>query len=269
MSENVSEPLLAYRQVGQSGPALVFLHGLYGFGRNWQSIARELAQDYQVYLLDLRNHGLSFHSDRWDYSAMAQDVHELMQSLGIQSFALIGHSMGGKVAMQYAFDYGQHLTHMIIVDIAPKVYAAEYHQSLLQALAEIDLESIESREAVSQHLSSKIPQKAVRDFLLSNLRQQKQDQQAPTSWYWQFNLQVIQAHLANITGNISASSVAFDDCPVLFLAGADSDYIVPEDLGLVHHYFPQAQCRWIAHAGHWVHVDQAQQVIAVCRDFLA
>lgn len=268
MSESSSEPFLNYRQLGESGPVVVCLHGLYGSGRNWQSIARDLARDYQVYLLDLRNHGLSFHSECWDYSAMARDVHELMQSLGIQSFALIGHSMGGKVAMQYALDYGQHLTHLMIVDIAPKVYASEYHHSLLQALAEIDLESMESREAVSQNLSSKIPQKDIRDFLLSNLRQQKQEQQAPASWYWQFNLPVIQAQLANITGNISASQTGFQDCPVLFLAGADSDYILPEDIELIHQYFPEAQCRWIENAGHWVHVDQAQVVIAISRDFL-
>lgn len=263
-----SAPLLHYRQLGQSGPVLVFLHGLYGSGRNLQNIARDLAQDYQVYLLDLRNHGQSFHSDLWDYPHMAEDVHVLMQSLGIQSFALIGHSMGGKVAMQYALDYGHHLSHLVVLDVAPKSYAAAYHQTLLQSLAAVNLSAVSSREALSQQLSAEIPQKDVRDFLLSNLRQYTQSDAAHTGWHWQFNLPILQAQVENITGEMSAPALSFDDCPVLFLAGAESDYILPEDLGLIQRYFPQAHCHWIAHAGHWVHVDQAPTVIARIRDFL-
>lgn len=256
-------PLLNFRQLGEQGPALILLHGLYGSGRNWASIARRLAADYRVWMPDLRNHGSSFHAQSWDYPSMAQDLEQLRQALQLERFALLGHSMGGKVAMQYALDYGQALEQLVIVDIAPKPYGADYHRGLLQALSQLDLGQLSSREEASQQLAAAIPEADVRAFILMNL------QRTAAGWQWQFNLPVLQAQLENITGNLSLEGrQPFDSCPVLFIAGERSDYLKPQDLPAVRAYFPQAGCEWIANAGHWVHAEQPDALLSLLKSFL-
>lgn len=259
----MTERLLEYRQLGEQGPALICLHGLYGYGRNWNSLARQLASQYQVILPDLRNHGKSFHDPEWTYSAMASDLQILAEHLGLTRFSLLGHSMGGKVAMQYALnDTHNSLERLIIVDIAPRPYNPTYHQKLLTALSQLDLTQLDSREQADQQLSRAIPEAGVRSFLLSNLI--KSDQ----NWAWQFNLPVLHERIELITENLDTSSGPFNACPVMFLAGADSDYVRPEDKPAILEVFPQASCEWIPDSGHWVHVDQPQILLERVKDFL-
>ncbi len=254
---------LEYRKVGEQGPALICLHGLYGYGRNWNSLARQLSKNYQVFLPDLRNHGKSFHDSDWTYPAMAKDIADLAEQLGLSSFSLLGHSMGGKVSMQYALDYGQHsLERLIIVDIAPRDYNPAYHQGILTALQALNLSSLESREQADQQLQSQISEAGVRSFLLSNLLKTEQ------GWEWQFNLPVLHDGLTNVTANIETRSAPFDSCPVLFLAGSESNYVRRSDLTEIQTLFPAAELEWIQGAGHWVHVDQPQALLERVQNFL-
>jgi esterase len=257
-------PLLTYRQLGSSGPALICLHGLYGYGRNWNSIARQLSAQFRVILPDLRNHGKSFHAEPWDYAAMAQDVAELAKHLELESFSLMGHSMGGKVAMQYALSSGStSLEHLVIVDIAPRPYEADYHRGLLQALLNLDLAAVQEREDADAALAEAIPEAKVRSFLLSNLVRTE------AGWAWQFNLPLLHDRIELITANIDASSAPFSACPVLFIAGSDSDYVSPKDEPQIKALFPQARLEWIADAGHWVHVDQPDALLKSLLSFMS
>jgi len=255
-------PFLNFQVLGDQGPALVILHGLYGYGRNLYSLARQLAQTHRVYLPDLRNHGKSFHSPVWSYGAMAEDISRLAQHLGLQDFALLGHSMGGKVAMEYALAQLQPaLSQLVVVDIALRSYDMSYHQQLLNTLAELDLSQLRSRQEADKLLAEKIPEAPVRQFLLSNL---KADQGV---WSWQFNLPVLQSQLTQITGNLALTRAPFEG-PALFVGGADSDYLLPADLPQIQALFPQAHCQWLPQAGHWVHIDQPTALLSILQEFL-
>lgn len=253
-------PLLNYREQG-TGPTLICLHGLYGYGRNWAGLARALP-DWRVILPDLRNHGQSFHSPEATYAAMAQDLAELVAALKLESFSLLGHSMGGKVAMQYALAFQPtQLRHLIGVDVAPKAYATREHEAILKALSELDLSQVHSRQDAEVALASAIPALVVRRFLVSNLRQGER------GWEWQFNLPVLREQIGLIAGTIETEG-AFQACPVLFVSGGRSDYLRPEDHALVLRYFPQARFEVVPQAGHWLHVEAPQAFQYLIADFL-
>ena len=256
--------MIAYQTLGEpSAPALMLLHGLYGYGRNWLGMGRSLAADYQVILPDLRNHGDSFHAETWDYPSMAADIAELADALELKTFALLGHSMGGKVAMHYALHQGaERLSHLVVADISHRAYDAAYHQHLLAALSQLELQALASRAEASEALAAAIPEAAVRQFLLSNLKRDPQQ-----GWVWQFNLPVLQRGLSAITAALDLQDRCFAR-PTLFLGGGDSDYLRPEDLTALQPYFPQARAQWIPAAGHWLHADQPEAVEAALRRFL-
>ena len=240
-------------------PPLICLHGLYGYGRNWLSVARQWGQ---VYLPDLRNHGKSFHHMQHDYASMAADLEELVQTLQLEHFALLGHSMGGKVAMHYALEFGQKLSHLIVADIAPKVYLGDEHEQILQALMTLDLTQIRSRQEADKALKAQLPQQQVRQFLLSNLRPNPQGQ-----WQWQINLQALWENLPEIRGN-SLPDKSCQGPQVLFLSGTLSNYIQREDRSTIKQYFPQARFVKLKDAGHWLHIDQPEAVSHSVKLFL-
>ncbi|MBF2053284.1 MAG: alpha/beta fold hydrolase [Candidatus Sericytochromatia bacterium] len=256
--------MIAYQILGEpEAPALVLLHGLYGYGRNWLAMGRSLAADHWVILPDLRNHGSSFHAETWDYPSMAADIAELAEALELQSFALLGHSMGGKAAMQYALHHGaERLSQLVVADISHRAYDAAYHQRLLSALSQLDLQQINARSEASELLAAAIPEAAVRQFLLSNLRRDPQQ-----GWAWQFNLPVLQKGLPAITAALDLQGHCFAG-PTLFLGGGNSDYLRPEDLSALQPHFPRARAQWIPDAGHWLHADQPEAVEAALRRFL-
>lgn len=250
------------RRLSDTGPDLLFLHGLYGAGRNWQSIGRELADRYRVWLVDLRNHGKSFHDPVWNYQVMAADVLALAEAEGLERVALVGHSMGGKVAMQFALDYPQRLSRLAIADIAPRAYDGQEHRQLLAALASLELDGLSSREQADRALQAAIPADDVRRFLLSNLSR------GPQGWEWQLNLPVLQAGIDAILADIDTRSAPFTACPVLFLAGRSSSYLRPQDEARVREVFPAAVIERLD-AGHWVQTEQPEKVLNLLRDFLA
>ena len=160
-------PELNYKSFG-SGPPLIILHGLFGTLDNWQTIAKKLADDFTVFILDLRNHGKSPHTQEHTYSLMAEDLSQFMESQWIYKAHVLGHSMGGKTAMQFANDFPDMLDKLVVVDIAPKVYAGG-HQHILEALLSVDIDAVQSRKEVEQQLSKYIEEDGVKLFLMKNL----------------------------------------------------------------------------------------------------
>jgi esterase len=261
---------LNYRIRGKGEP-LVILHGLYGMSDNWMSVARHFEDRYQVILPDLRNHGHSGFHPEHTYKAMVDDVIELIDSLHVERISLMGHSMGGKVAMLFALAYPERVKKLIIVDIAPKNYlnATNFgqettnHANIIQKLNQHDISKCESREEIDLLYRDAFSNDALRMFLLKNVQRTKNG-----SFRWQINLQVLQQFLPHImdgfTGENRESKV-----DTLFIRGGESPYIVPDDLFYIKKFFPNAQMVTIDDAGHWVHAQKPDLFVATAGFFLS
>jgi pimeloyl-ACP methyl ester carboxylesterase len=249
---------LQYQDTGEGHPLLI-IHGLFGSSDNWRSMARYFSRFYRVISVDLRNHGRSPHSDVQDFSSMAADIEQLCGDLGLHKLHLLGHSLGGKVAMQFAAEQSAWIDKLVVVDIAPRRYFSE-HTPLMDAMLALDLKSLDSRAAVDEALADKVRDKSVRQFLLMNL------QSDDDGLYWRINLRALKANYQQLMApvcedkTVSASS--------LFVYGAQSDYVTEEDRSLIKRHFPQAQFQAIEKAGHWVHAERPQQFKQVVEDFL-
>lgn len=251
---------LNYKEFGQGAP-IIILHGLFGTLDNWQTVAKQLAEEYSVYILDQRNHGRSPHMDSQDYKLMAEDLQHFMEANWIHKASIIGHSMGGKTAMQFAQDFPDMVEKLIVVDIAPKAYKGG-HQQIFEALFALDLSTIESRKEADQFLETRIPDFGVRQFLLKNLTRSKEG-----GYQWKMNLPVIFESYQNILASITLEAAA--DMPTLFIKGGQSNYIQEEDLALVQSYFPNAVLKTVKKAGHWVHAEAPLELIEIVKGFLA
>ncbi|WP_242923754.1 alpha/beta fold hydrolase [Pontibacter liquoris] len=252
---------LHYKEMGHGQPLLI-LHGLFGTLDNWQTLAKRLAEHYNVFLVDLRNHGRSPHSEEHNYEAMAADVLELVDHLNIPTPAIMGHSMGGKVAMTYALRYPTRLTKLIVVDIAPKAYPP-HHDEIIDALQSVDLGTVTSRSEVDAQLAKTIKEEAVRQFLMKNLYR-KED----STFGWRMNLDAIERNYAQVAAAVT-SDVPFKKS-TLFIKGGRSGYIKPEDLfGSIEHLFTLVEIETIPEAGHWVHAEAPDKVYELVSTFLA
>jgi esterase len=242
------------------GPAVVILHGLYGNHGNWAPQARQLAQDFNVYVLDARNHGLSPWADSMRLEEMAKDVADTLDALGLPSAHLVGHSMGGKIAMLLALTQAQRVLSLCVVDIAPVAYL-KAEGSILTALGELDLVTLQSRVDADAKLSERIREKSVRDFLLTNLQRNEQG-----GWRWRFNLPVLTGHFSEIT----AWPLGFGSYPgqVLFIKGELSDYILPAYQPVTLMHFSQAKFKVVNGAGHWVHSEKMEAVLRLIKNFV-
>lgn len=245
---------------GQVKPVLLVLHGLYGQQGNWATHARALADDFTVYALDARNHGQSPHADSMTLAEMAQDVSDTMDALGLHQAHLLGHSMGGKIAMLLALQQSARVQSLLVVDIAPVAYARGDVQ-VLQGLVALDLAALTSRNDADAQLAAYVHTAAVRDFLLTNLVKE-----ADGRFRWRFNLPVLARSFAEIIGWPEVSSSY--EGPVLFIKGANSDYILPEHQLATLALFPRARLKTVQGAGHWVHSEKAETFRKLARDFL-
>jgi len=256
---------LFYRKYG-SGPPLIILHGLYGSSDNWVTIARKLGETFTVYLPDMRNHGQSPHSDIHDYESMRDDIHELATGLGLSKFFLAGHSMGGKTAAAFAIKWPEMLNGLLIADITPfagqpnaeKAY--KQHLNILEAMNSIDPSVMTSRSEVEDALKQKISSQKIRGFIMKNLQRT-----TANAFTWKINVGSLLHNLDNIMGGIdreSAFSGQVNGFPVIFLKGADSDYLLPSDYEDIRKLFPSAEIVEIENAGHWLHADQPEAAIA-------
>ncbi|SIT95092.1 alpha/beta fold hydrolase [Pontibacter indicus] len=251
---------LHYKEMGHGQPLLI-LHGLFGTLDNWQTLAKRLAEHYNVFLVDLRNHGRSPHSDQHDYDVMAEDVLRLVDELQIPTPAIMGHSMGGKVAMNYALKYPTRLTKLIVVDIAPKAYPP-HHDEIIDALQSVDLSTVTSRGDVDAQLAKSIKEESVRLFLMKNLYRKEDN-----TFGWRMNLDTIEQNYENVAAAIT-SDIPFKKS-TLFIKGGRSRYILPEDVySSIEHLFTLVQVETIPDAGHWVHAEAPDQVYDLVARFL-
>ncbi len=251
---------LNFKSFGQGQPVII-LHGMFGTLDNWQTIAKKLAEEFLVYIVDLRNHGRSPHSDNFSYTIMANDLKEFMEENWIFEAAIVGHSMGGKVAMQFASENPDMVTKLCIVDIAPKAYKGN-HQLIFEALLGLDLETLTSRKEADSYLSVKITSYAVRQFILKNLSIDK----SSGRYKWKMNLAVIHKAYQHILGK-SDNNEPYEG-QTLLIKGEKSNYILEEELEEYQVFFPQAKLVTIANAGHWVHAEQAEPFLKVLVAFL-
>lgn len=254
---------------------MVIVHGLYGSGDNWISIARELSSRFEVYVVDQRNHGQSPHSDIHDYPTMRDDLREFMDDRGIEKAVLIGHSMGGKAIISYALSWPEQVQSLISVDIAPKSYhelgieshTAALHGKMIDSMLELDLSVAASREDIDLALRPKIGSDRVRSFLLKNVRRDKDG-----IFRWRINLEALRDNLDHIMDGLDTEGIIAEGgitgFPALFVSGANSDYIRVEDYGLIRSIFPVADIVTIPNAGHWVHAEQPALLVKNIKYFL-
>jgi pimeloyl-ACP methyl ester carboxylesterase len=242
-----------------SGPPLVILHGLLGSGDNWQGLAKLWAPDFTVLVPDLRNHGRSPHSDDATFASMAADIQALIENEEFSQVTVLGHSLGGKVAMQLAMDFPERVQSLIVVDIAPKAYPPA-HQALLEALLAVDLSRFTTRGEVDAVLAGSIPEPAIRQWLLKNL-----GRDAAGVLSWKPNLPVLHKCLAELSDGFA--DLRQYPGPALFVAGGRSNYVQPEDTLLIKARFPQARLEVIPEAGHWVHVEAPGKLVEMVRQF--
>jgi pimeloyl-ACP methyl ester carboxylesterase len=252
---------LFYRQFGNGEP-LIILHGLFGMSDNWVSIGKLLAQSYRVIIPDLRNHGQSPHSSIFDYETMTADILELMEDLDLKSAIIMGHSMGGKVAMQFALQYPERTDKLIVVDMSMRQYDdREMQIDIIKAMRAINFEQVDSRNAVSELLKKSITDEKVRLFIMKNLYRKTREELD-----WRPSLNDIFRNIDNIFIEISSNNVFKGTS--LFIQGADSDYITESDIPALLQHFPHAVYKVVSDAGHWVHADNPEEFLNQLISFL-
>lgn len=249
-------------EYGTTGPRVLFCHGLFGQGRNWNNIARSLSDAYRVTAVDLPNHGRSPWTEHVDFAEMADQVADLVSSN--DPVALVGHSLGGKVAMALALRHPSLVERLCVVDIAPVDYASgsEFGR-YIQAMQAMELAAIRTRDDADAAMAAVAPDPGVRAFLLQNLRREG------SGWRWQANLEVIGRDLGRLSDwPSSLAELEPYPGPVLWVAGQTSTYITEDALPAMQRSFPRVRKVTIKGAGHWVHSDQPEIFVSVLRAFL-
>jgi esterase len=252
---------MLYSKIEGSGRPLLILHGFLGMSDNWKSIGTQFAADgFQVHLLDLRNHGRSFHSDEFSYEIMAQDVADYCQANNLQSIDVIGHSMGGKTAMLLATSFPGLVNKLIVADIGPKFYAP-HHQDILAGLNAVDFSVKPSRNEVEEIMKSYIPDFGTRQFLMKSLYWKEPGQLA-----FRFNLDVFNVKIEEI-GRALAPGLVFEK-PALFIRGGRSNYILDSDFDEIKEHFPSSAITAIPNVGHWLHAENPTMFYELVSAFL-
>ncbi|PFG46036.1 esterase [Vibrio sp. ES.051] len=251
--------LLHYKQEGQ-GQTVVLIHGLFGSLSNLGLLARDLIKDHSVISIDLRNHGLSFHSDTHNYNEMAKDVAQLLQYLNVDPSIVIGHSMGGKVAMTLVEIAPELVKQLVVLDMAPVAYTTNRHDNVFNGLHAVIKDSPANRQQAMDILAQHIDIDAVRQFLSKSLYKNgdKMD--------WRFNVQNL---FNNYTEIIGWQEIIPTEIPTLFVKGGDSDYLMPEHQPAVQKQFKQAKAHIIANTGHWLHAEKPAEVMRVIRKYIS
>ena len=263
MSTERAGEILHTTSYGDHGSRIVFLHGLFGQGRNWTQIAKSFADDHRTLLVDLPHHGRSRWDERFDFLDIADQVATLLSA--DDPVTLVGHSMGGKVAMILALRHPELVERLCVVDVSPVGYGriGEF-AGYIAAMQRLDLTALEQRSDADEALQEAVPNPTVRSFLLQNLRREAD------AWRWQVNLDVLGADLAEVSEwpeNRLAGLAPYAG-PVLWLAGARSDYVREEYAPAMDRWFPHHRRVTIKNAGHWVHSEQPEVFVQVLRQFV-
>jgi len=247
--------------LGEGKPLLV-LHGFLGMSDNWKTLGNKYAENgFQVHLIDQRNHGKSFHSEEFNYDILAEDIKRYLAYHQLEEAIVLGHSMGGKTAMQLACSYPNLVEKLIVADIAPKFYPP-HHQDIINGLKSLDFDKITSRSEADKELAKHLSNVGIRQFLLKNL-------------YWvekgklgyRFNLEVLAERMEYVGENIA--STAIYEKPTLFLRGDRSEYISPTDYDGIKRHFPKAEIETVSNAGHWLHAENPTEFFEKSIAFLA
>jgi len=249
---------LFYRHSGQGHP-LIILHGLFGSSDNWFSLAKVFVEQFSVYLVDQRNHGQSSQSDEFNYQLLAEDLYLFIQEHHLKKPHIIGHSMGGKTAMNFAVKYPDLLSKLIVVDIVPKSYPV-HHDHILDGLDAIDVNTLTSRNEADLILSRHVPEPDVRQFLLKNLYRTSEGK-----FQWRVNLKAIDNHIEEIGAGMQYSGTFSG--PTLFINGTRSNYFKPGDEDLIQSIFPSAQIITLD-TGHWVQAEKPKEFAETAISFL-
>ena len=265
---------LAYKRFGEGEP-LIVLHGLYGSSDNWMSFGKKVSEKgFEVFLVDLRNHGDSGFEESHTYEDMTKDLFTFCYHHDIKTPVVLGHSMGGKAAMFFAAKYPDIVKKLVVIDISPRAYKASdkasqtvNHKHIIETMKNLNLNKIQTRTDAQKLLLKDIPNKPVVQFLLKNLTRDKRK-----NFVWKLNLEVLVRDLPKIMQGLSEADVSnkemLDEMPVLFIKGEKSGYISSEDHSLINNIFAKSNIVSISGAGHWVHAEQPEEVMKHILDFI-
>jgi pimeloyl-ACP methyl ester carboxylesterase len=251
---------MLFSKIEGSGKPLLILHGFLGMSDNWKTIGTQFATDFQVHLLDLRNHGRSLHSDKFSYEIMVQDVVAYCQFHKLENINIIGHSMGGKVAMLLAATHPELVDKLIVADIGPKFYP-QHHQDILAGLNAVDFSKKPSRSGVEEIMEKFVPDFGTRQFLMKNLFWHEPGQLA-----WRFNLAVFNSKMDEIGIPLPKNSIF--EKPTLFIRGGNSRYILDSDFEIIKQHFPDSSIETIPDVGHWLHAENPADFYQKVTSFL-
>lgn len=250
---------LFFRESGQGQP-LIILHGLFGSSDNWYTVAKKFAETRKVYLLDLRNHGQSPHSDDFNYKVLTEDLYEFVKKHDLKNPVVLGHSLGGKTAMNFAVRYPAALEKLIVVDIVPKSYKV-HHDYIIRGLNAMPLDRLSSRTEAETILRQYVPDAGERQFLLKNL-----ERKTGSGFSWKINVRAIEANLVQIGDGLQYPG-SFEK-PTLFILGGRSKYFKPGDEVLIKKIFTRAQLTTLD-SGHWVQAEKPVEFAKTVLDFIA
>lgn len=244
---------------GQGNPIIV-LHGLFGMSDNWNSFGKEFSKEFEVHLIDLRNHGRSPHHPAFNYTVLSSDLLEYINENKLKHPILIGHSLGGKVAMKFVFTHLNYIKKLVVVDIAPRVYSTKFHEDILNILSKVNLSRFKTRSELNTALSIYWKEDYLRSFLLKNIYRDEEK-----NFQWRLNIQILKEKIGNIQeasfiqGKIST--------PSLFLKG-NSLYITEEDEKIIREHFSNSTIESIENAGHWLHVENPKEFYKKVAEFI-
>ncbi|HYG16215.1 MAG TPA: alpha/beta fold hydrolase [Bacteroidia bacterium] len=251
---------LFFRKYGESGKKLMILHGLFGMSDNWHQVSQLLDDTNIVYNTELRNHGQSPHSHEMNYSLMADDIAETLDSLSLDKINILGHSMGGKAVMTFALNYPERVEKLVVADIGIKAYRRG-HDEIFDAIIPLKLSEYATRGEIDKHLTPLLPEFTTRQFILKNLARNEKGE-----FYWKMNVTDIFKNYDNIIAPVDSSKTFTG--PTLFIRGENSNYIKDEDWDGIKKIFPNANLETIPGAGHWVHADQPTELVNTVKEFI-
>lgn len=253
--------MILHSNIIGDGKPFIILHGFLGMGDNWKTLAKEFSEsNYQVHLVDQRNHGRSFHSEDFDYELMSADLKAYCDDHNLSDIILLGHSMGGKTAMLFAATYPELVNKLIVADISPRFYPV-HHDTILEGLNSLDFSKIKSRGEADKVLSSYIKDQGIRMFLLKNLYWVKKGQLG-----LRINLPVLKENVSEVGEALPIHAIFNKD--TLFLRGDRSEYIGEQDETIIHRHFPNSKIIAIANAGHWLHAENPKDFFTAVMNFI-
>jgi len=251
---------LLHSKILGKGEPLLILHGLFGMSDNWKTLGNRFAENYEVHLIDQRNHGRSFHHDEFNYEIMVDDLLFYIDHYKLKKVNLLGHSMGGKVTMLFAVTHPEIVNTLTVADIAPRFYP-RHHDLILAGLAKVDFSKVRSRNEVDEVLQEYIPEFSVRQFLVRSLYWKSKEQLS-----FRFNLSSLIENIDEV--GIALPSLTVFENRTLFLKGENSGYIARDDEGLIEAHFPRALIKTVKKAGHWLHAENPDDFYRYVVSFL-